>query len=157
MSINMGMSFFVLDKFSAYPIVLINDKDKKGFCGFNIDIYENLMGIDLKDAKKLVQDRMQEVLEFVKENRTTLREHLWVRDEEEIYNIPEGTKFKVEIIRFEGIQFTEDRGAGSLEEAYPELHKYVQDNFDVKEIKYTPFGMSIFYQVEVTDGFEIEL
>jgi len=147
------MSVIALKQFGLdFPLVLINNKEKTGFCGFNINLN---MPFDKDKSYEVFRDELQvkfkEILTFVKENQS-LREHF---TDEGCINLPEGTNVPVELIRIEGISFTKDTGEGALKEAYPDLHEFIQDNFDVKEFGYDPCGMTIFYRVEFNTPFNI--
>jgi len=151
--IHQGMSVIALKKFGFdYPLVLIKNKDKTGFCGFNINLN---MDFDKEKSYEVFRDELQikfkEIITFVKEN-SNLREYF---TEKGCINVPEGTEVPVELIRIEGISFTKDTGDGALKEAYPDLYDFIQENFKVKKISYNPCGMTIFYRVEFEDGFKI--
>ena len=102
------MSVIALKQFGLdFPLVLINNKEKTGFCGFNINLN---MPFDKDKSYEVFRDELQvkfkEILTFVKENQS-LREHF---TDEGCINLPEGTNVPVELIRIEGISFTKDTG-----------------------------------------------
>ena len=153
--INAAMSVIALKELGEYPkysLVLIENKDKNGFCGFNINL-NFALDKSYEDARKEIQDDIIKILTLIRREQD-LSGHIegkWCN------NVPEGTEINVELIRIEAISFTKDRGEGALKEAYPDLHEFIQENFKVKEFKYTPFGMTIFYQVELENTFKIKL
>ena len=150
--LNAAMNIIVLKEFGVeFPLVLVNNSDNTGFCGFNINLN---MAFDREKSYEVFRDELQEkfiaILKFLKEN-PNIKEHV----AEESQNVPEDMEVPVDLIRIEGITFTEDRGEGVLKEAYPDVNEFISNNFNVKEFSYNPCGMTIFYRIELEEPFKM--